>query len=262
MELIIVKIGGNIINDDAALTSFLNDFSQIQEPKILIHGGGKSATALASRLGIETMMQEGRRITDAETLKVVTMVYAGLINKNIVAQLQSLSCNAIGLCGADANLIPAHKRTHAEIDYGCVGDVIEDDIPSTTWMELLKNTIPVIAPITHDGKGQLLNTNADSIASAIAIALSKEFKVKLIYCFEKKGVLADAENEDSLISELSAEKYIQLKQDKKIINGMIPKLDNAFEALLKGVQQIRIGHATEILKMIKHDKHIGTKVSV
>lgn len=249
-KLFIIKIGGNIIDDEKKLSSFLSSFAKIQSAKILVHGGGKLATQLAERLNIPQQMVEGRRITDAETLKIVTMVYAGYINKNIVAHLQALNCNSIGLSGADGNIILAHKRQHPTLDYGFVGDV--DSINTSTLKDFLDNNIsPVIAPITADKKGQLLNTNADTIAQEIAKAMSKLYNVELIYSFEKKGVLADASDESTVIDKINIEKFQQLKEEKKIFAGMIPKLDNAFAALNSGVKKVRIGKAEELDQLIE-----------
>src|SRR6478609_201568 len=238
-KLYIIKIGGNIIDDEVKLAAFLQSFASIKSPKILVHGGGKLATKLAAQLGIEQQMIEGRRITDAETLKIVTMVYAGFINKNIVAQLQANNCNAIGLCGADGNIIQAHKRQHPSIDYGFVGDV---DAVNTTLLQslLVQNINVVLAPITHNKEGLLLNTNADTIAQEIAQAMSTLYEVHLIYSFEKKGVLLDTNDDNSVIESINPSYYAELKQQQKIFAGMIPKLDNAFAALNKGVHRVVI----------------------
>src|SRR5690349_979130 len=197
-KLYIIKIGGNIIDDEKKLSSFLKDFAEISENKILVHGGGKLATQLADKLGVEQKLVDGRRITDQETLKIVTMVYAGYINKNIVAQLQSYDCNAIGLCGADGDAILAHKRNHPVIDYGFVGDI--DAINTNLLKSLLEQNISIVfASLTHDQKGQLLNTNADTIAQELAKALSLSYEVHLIYSFEKAGVLLDANDDNTII---------------------------------------------------------------
>lgn len=248
-ELYIVKIGGNIIDDEQALADFLKKFSDIPGGKILVHGGGKLATRLAEKLGIEQQLIDGRRITDAETLKIVTMVYAGYINKNIVAQLQAHDCNAIGLCGADADAILAHKRKHAVLDYGFVGDV---DAVNTDLLHTLisKNIAPVFAPITHDQQGQLLNTNADTIAQELARALSSLYKVTLVYSFEKSGVLMDATDDSTVIPVLNPALYEDLKNKNKIFAGMIPKLDNAFAALRSGVQKVIIGKAIVLPQLL------------
>ena len=237
----LIKIGGNIIDNPTELKQFLSDFSKIEGYKILVHGGGKSATKMAESIGLAPQMIDGRRITDAAMLDVVVMIYAGQINKNIVAQLQANSTNAMGFSGADGNLIQSDKRNHPTINYGFVGDVKK---VNTNLLEtLLSNGIvPVFCAITHDGKGQLLNTNADTIASELAIALSEVFDVTLNYCFEKPGVLYDAEDDSSVIENINQELYSKLKSEKAIHSGMIPKLDNCFNSLSKGVQKIKIGH--------------------
>lgn len=250
-HLYIVKIGGNIIDDEKKLSSFLKEFSLIKEKKLLVHGGGKMATRIAEVMGIQQKMIDGRRITDAETLKIVTMVYAGYINKNIVAQLQSNDCNAIGLSGADGNSISAHKRTTG--DYGFAGDI--DSVNTSLLNDLLQtHDAVVLAPITHDGKGQLLNTNADTIAQETAKAMSKEFDIRLIYSFEKSGVLLDINDESSVINKLTRQYYQELKSpaggEAKIFAGMIPKLDNAFAALDSGVKKVVIGKAEELIELI------------
>jgi acetylglutamate kinase len=239
--LSIIKIGGNIIDNPTELKQFLSDFSKIEGNKVLVHGGGKSATKMAESIGLVPQMIDGRRITDTAMLDVVVMIYAGQINKNIVAQLQANSTNAMGFSGADGNLIQSDKRNHPTINYGFVGDVKK---VNTQLLEtLLSNgTVPVFCAITHDGKGQLLNTNADTIASELAIALSEVFDVTLNYCFEKPGVLYDAEDDSSVIENINQELYSQLKAEKAIHSGMIPKLDNCFNSLSKGVQKIKIGH--------------------
>ncbi len=239
-KLKIVKIGGNVINEKELLASFLCDFSNMEDLKILVHGGGKRATEMAKNLGLTPKMVDGRRITDKENLEVVTMVYAGLLNKNIVAQLQQKNCNAIGLTGADANTILSHKRKIKNIDYGFAGDI--DTVDSNVLNILIENKLtPVFCAITHDKKGQLLNTNADTIASEIACAMSSEYEVELIYCFEKKGVLTDINNDESVIEKIDSKRYLQLKKDKIISQGMIPKIDNCFHALENGVGQVIIG---------------------
>ena len=244
-QLTIVKVGGKIVEDPKLLANFLKDFSLITGDKILIHGGGRSATDMAEKLGIETKMVEGRRITDAEMLKVVTMVYAGLVNKNIVAQLQSLRIDAIGLTGADMNLILSKKRPVKDIDYGFVGDIRK--VNFSALLELLKqNCLPVIAPLTHDGNGTLLNTNADTIAAEVAKALAYDCNVRLIYCFEKRGVLTDENDEESLISYLDFKLFQQYKKEGIIQGGMIPKLDNAFKAIASGVKEVIITSASEL----------------
>ena len=237
----IIKIGGNIIDNPMELAYFLTDFSKIEGYKVLVHGGGKSATKLAESMGLVPQMIDGRRITDAAMLEVVVMIYAGLINKNIVAQLQANSTNAIGFSGADGNLIQSDKRNHSTINYGFVGDINQVNTPLLETL-LLNNLVPVFCAITHDGSGQLLNTNADTIACELAIALSEVFEVTLNYCFEKPGVLFDAEDDFSVIENINSELYAQLKAEKAIHSGMIPKLDNCFNSLSKGVQKIKIGH--------------------
>ena len=248
-NLFVIKIGGNIIDDEGKLSSFLKDFALIKDRKILIHGGGKLATNIADQLNIPQQIIEGRRITDAETLKVITMVYAGYINKNIVALLQANNCNAVGLSGADGNLIVAHKRDHLTIDYGFAGDI--DKVNSEWLRKLLENDFtPVISPVTHDKKGQLLNTNADTIAQEIAKSITDQYKVTLIYCFEKKGVLGNADDESTLISKINTSAYKELKEKKLIHSGMIPKLDNAFAALKNGVKNVIIGKAEDLTQLI------------
>ena len=244
-QLTIVKVGGKIVENPDFLTSFLNEFTLIAGNKILVHGGGRSATAIAEKLGIETNMKDGKRITDAEMLKVVTMVYAGLVNKNIVAQLQKLQVDAIGLTGADLNLILSERRPVKEIDYGFVGDI--KNVNVLALLELLKqNYLPVIAPLTHDGKGNLLNTNADTIAAETARALTFDCNVRLIYCFEKRGVLTNEDDEDSIIPILNFELFQQYKDKGIIQGGMIPKLENAFRAIALGVKEVVITCASEV----------------
>ena len=248
-KLLVIKIGGNIIDDEKKLSSFLRTFAAIDGKKILIHGGGKLATKLAEKMKVEQKMVEGRRITDAETLKIVTMVYAGYVNKNIVAQLQRFHCNALGLSGVDGDIILAHKRKHPVIDYGFVGDV--DSVNSPLVKKLLdQNLALVFAPITHDQTGQLLNTNADTIAQEIAKAMGNVYEVKLIYSFEKSGVLMDADDESTVISSINPVYYKELKAKEKIFAGMIPKLDNAFEALNSGVSKVIIGKAENLEELI------------
>jgi acetylglutamate kinase len=254
--LYVVKIGGNIIDDEKKLSSFLKDFAAVKGHKILIHGGGKLATKLAEQMNIPQHMIDGRRITDAETLKIVTMVYAGYINKNVVAQLQANNCNAIGLCGADGNIILAHKREVANsssggrgIDYGFAGDV--DAVNTSLLKSIIDQQIAVVmAPITHDQKGQLLNTNADTIAQEVANALSTVYDVQLIYSFEKSGVLLDANDDSTVIPSIDPAYYQQLKSEQKIFAGMIPKLDNAFAALNRGVKKVIIGKAEQLTDLI------------
>jgi acetylglutamate kinase len=252
-QLFIIKIGGNVIDDEKNLSAFLKNFATIQGAKILIHGGGKIATKLGDKLGIESKYINGRRITDAETIDLVTMVYGGLVNKKIVAQLQALKCNAIGLTGADANLIPAIKRpiTKEGIDFGFVGDVASNQLATKNFQLFLANSLtPIIAPLTHDGKGQMLNTNADTVASSIATALSALYDVRLIYCFEKKGVLENINDENSAIRLITKDIYQQLKEGNKLFDGILPKIDNAFAAIDSGVKEVLIGHADDLLQNV------------
>lgn len=236
----IIKIGGNIIDDDIALDAFLSQFSKLQSPKILVHGGGKLATQLARTLQIEVQIVDGRRITDIKTLDVITMVYAGKINKNIVAKLQSYNCNAIGFSGADGNSIVSKKRQIKAIDYGFVGDIIK--VNTNAVEALLKHGFTaVFCALTHDEKGQLLNTNADTIASELAIGLSKFYKTELYYCFEKNGVLRDLEDDNSIIEVINSESYKTLIDEGIISEGMLPKLDNCFHAIHQNVDKVCIG---------------------
>lgn len=240
MKLQIIKIGGNVINDKAKLAEALAEFAKIPTLKILVHGGGRKASELSQQMGIAPNMINGRRVTDEATLEIVTMVYSGLLNTQIVADLQALGCNAMGLNGADINAIQTHKRVVKDIDFGFVGDV--DSCNAELISELIYLGIsPVFCAITHDKKGQLLNTNADTIASTLAIALSEYFDVTLTYTFEKAGVLYDANDDNSLIPVIKKADYEQLKADKIIFDGMIPKIDNAFLALEKGVDLVEIG---------------------
>ncbi len=260
-KVYIIKIGGNIIDNPQALEKFLTDFSKIPAAKILVHGGGKLATELAKQLNVPQEMVNGRRITDGETLKITTMVYAGLINKQIVALLQANKTNAIGLSGADGNSIQSGKRKVADIDYGFVGDLNAKSINADFISSLLKlNIVPVFSAITHDGTGQLLNTNADTISSALAVGLSALYDVQLNYCFEKKGVLKNVDDDDSVIETITPQHYKQLLQEGIISKGMIPKLDNAFEAIQKGVKSVVIAHANDLLNTIHENKHAGTKL--
>ena len=242
-KVLVIKIGGNIIDDDSALEHFLDDFAKMTEPRILVHGGGRRATDISKRLGIETRMADGRRITDEASLEVVTMVYGGLINKNIVAKLQTRKVNAIGLCGADLNIIPAWKRRNSSIDYGFVGDFDPNQVDHARILWLMESGIvPVFSALTHDTEGSLLNTNADTLASGLAIALSGAVHAELHLCFEKAGVLSDANDDNSLIPVLRKEEYERMKETRQIYEGMIPKLENAFKALESGVE-VTIRHA-------------------
>ncbi|MDR0799427.1 MAG: acetylglutamate kinase [Dysgonamonadaceae bacterium] len=244
-HLTIVKVGGKIVEEPESLKALLKEFSLIAGYKILVHGGGRSATQFCEKLGIQTTMIDGRRVTDAESLKVITMVYAGWVNKTIVAQMQALHIDAVGLTGADMNLILSARRPVQKIDYGYVGDVKEVNAP--VLAELLEQGyVPVIAPVTHDGEGQLLNTNADTIAGEIAKALAFDFNIRLIYCFEKRGVLLDENDDDSVIPLLDKELFEKYKAEGIIQGGMLPKLENAFQALAAGVQEIIISRASEM----------------
>jgi acetylglutamate kinase len=260
-SLYVIKIGGNVIDNSENLYHFLKDFEKLDGFKILVHGGGKVATQVAEDLGIEARLVDGRRITDIETLRVVTMVYGGLINKNIVAQLQRFGNNAIGLTGADGNFIRAKKRPVKTIDYGFVGDIDENSINPDNISRLMEaGFTPVFCAITHDGEGQLLNTNADTIASALAVNLSSLYETTLIYCFEKRGVLQDIDDDDSLIREINPGHYEELKTQRIIHSGMLPKLDNAFTAIACGVQAVIIGKSDE-LGNLKNNKPFGTRLS-
>ncbi|MBO4985428.1 MAG: acetylglutamate kinase [Bacteroides sp.] len=244
-KLTVIKVGGKIVEEEATLQQLLDDFAAIPGYKVLVHGGGRSATKLAAALGIESKMVNGRRITDAETLKVVTMVYGGLVNKNIVAGLQARDINAMGLTGADMNVIRSVKRPVKEVDYGFVGDVKQVDA------ELLgdlihKGIVPVMAPLTHDGEGHMLNTNADTIAGETAKALARLFDVTLVFCFEKRGVLRDENDDNSVIPAITEPEFKQLVAEGIIQGGMIPKLENSFEALEAGVNEVVITLAAAI----------------
>ncbi len=244
-KLTIVKVGGKIVEEEESLTRLLNDFSHINGAKMLVHGGGRSATKIASALGIESQMVNGRRITDKDMLQVVTMVYGGLVNKNIVANLQARHVNALGLTGADMNAIHSHKRPVKDVDYGFVGDV--DLVNGDLLADLIhKGIVPVMAPLTHDGEGHILNTNADTIAGETAKALAAHFDVTLIYSFEKKGVLKDANDDESFIPHINEDEFRQYVADGIIQGGMIPKLENAFDAIHAGVSKVIITEATAI----------------
>lgn len=246
-KLILIKVGGKIVEEEATLTQLLQDFSAIEGYKVLVHGGGRSATKLAARLGIENKMVNGRRITDAETLQVVTMVYGGLVNKNIVAGLQAVGVNALGLTGADMNLMRSDKRPVKDVDYGFVGDVKEVNADLLATL-IRQGIVPVLAPLTHDKQGHMLNTNADTIAGEAAKALAKHFDVTLVFCFEKKGVLRDENDDDSVIPEIDREVFKKYVGQGIIQGGMIPKLENSFDAIDAGVKQVIITQASEILR--------------
>jgi acetylglutamate kinase len=246
-KLSIIKIGGNVIEDETSLNNFLQLFSSLKGKKILVHGGGKRATHIASKLGIESKMVDGRRITDKETLEVITMVYGGLVNKNVVAKLQALHTNAIGLTGADINSIQSIKRPIKDIDYGFVGDAKK--VNHTNIDKLIQaDFIPVFCAITHDGNGQLLNTNADTIASQVAVGMSNIYETSIYYCFELNGVLQDFNDKESVIKNIKSDSYKKLLKDGIISDGMIPKLDNCFDALKNGVQKVHIGNTTMLTK--------------
>ena len=244
-KLTIIKVGGKIVEEQESLKQLLSDFSKIEGHKILVHGGGRSATAIAAKLGIESQLIGGRRVTDAEMLKVVTMVYGGLVNKQIVAELQALNVNALGLTGADMNYMRSEKRAVKDVDYGFVGDVTA--VNAELLADLIsKNIVPILAPLTHDGRGNLLNTNADTIAGEAAKALSAHFELTLIYCFEKKGVLLNENDDNSVIAELNHDLFKKYVEQGIIQGGMIPKLENSFEALRAGVKQVIITRADQI----------------
>jgi acetylglutamate kinase len=243
----IVKIGGNIIEDQSSLKAFLKLFSNIEGKKILVHGGGKRATSMASKLGIESKMVNGRRITDAETLEVITMVYGGLVNKNMVAQLQAFNTNAIGLTGADVNSIVSEKRPVKDIDYGFVGDVKQVNFKSVDAL-MQAGFVPVFCAITHDGNGQLLNTNADTITSQLAIGMSNLYETSIYYCFELEGVLKDINDKSSVIKHIDSKIYKDLLNEGIIADGMLPKLENCFNALQHGVTTINMGNISMLTK--------------
>lgn len=252
-KLTLIKVGGKIVEEPDTLQQLLRDFSSIDGYKVLVHGGGRSATKIASQLGIESQMVNGRRITDAEMLKVVTMVYGGLVNKNIVAGLQALQVNALGLTGADMNIMRSDKRPVKDVDYGFVGDVKE--VNADVLASLIKQGIvPVLAPLTHDKQGHMLNTNADTIAGEAAKALAKYFDVTLMFCFEKKGVLLNEDDDESVIPEIDRASFQKYVAEGIIQGGMIPKLENAFQAIDAGVKEVIITQASEI------HKHTGTRV--
>ena len=254
-KLTIVKVGGKIVEETESLKQLLADFSQIEGYKVLVHGGGRSATAMAAKLGIESKMVNGRRITDAEMLKVVTMVYGGLVNKQIVAGLQALDVNALGLTGADLNYMRSEKRPIKDVDYGFVGDVKE--VNADLLADLIgKGVVLVLAPLTHDKDGNLLNTNADTIAGEAAKALAKHFDVTLMYCFEKKGVLLDENDDESVIANITPPLFEKYIAEGVIQGGMIPKLENSFQALTAGVKQVIITRSDKI------HTDSGTKISL
>ncbi len=247
-KITVVKIGGNVIDNEVAFAAFMERFAQLPSPKILIHGGGKIATRLAKDVGVETTMIEGRRVTDKAMLDIVTMTYAGLINKQVVAALQKSGCNAIGLSGADANAIKATKRKANPIDFGYVGDIDAANVNSDLLKVLLEAGItPVFCAIMHNGEGLLLNCNADTVASSVALGASRIAETDLVYCFEKRGVLRDVADDDSVIELVTPENYPQLKADGVISDGMIPKIENALKAVAQGVKRVCIKHSDELL---------------
>lgn len=244
-KITVVKVGGAVVEDEARLSRLLSDFSAIEGRKVLVHGGGRRATAVASRLGIESKMVNGRRITDRDMLEVVTMVYGGLVNKNLVARLQANGVDAIGLTGADIDVIRSHKRPVKDVDYGFVGDV--DHVDGHKLRTLIEAGItPVMAPLTHDGNGNILNTNADTIAAETAKALAEHYDVTLIFSFEKKGVLSNPDDEDSVIPLITRADFERYVADGTVAGGMLPKLENAFEAINAGVSRVNITLATAI----------------
>lgn len=255
-RLTIVKVGGAVVEDEAQLSQLLKDFSAIEGKKVLVHGGGRKATKVAEALGIESKMVGGRRITDADMLSVVTMVYGGLVNKNLVARLQANGVNALGLTGADMDVIRSHKRPLKDgVDFGFVGDV--DQVDGKILCRLIEESVtPVMAPLTHDGQGHILNTNADTIASETAKALAAYYDVTLIFCFEKKGVLRNPDDEESVISTITRADFIKYKADGTISGGMLPKIENALSAIDAGVERVIITLATAI------DGHHGTVISL
>lgn len=253
-KLTLIKVGGKIVEEQATLSRLLASFAAIPGRKVLVHGGGRSATAMASRLGIESRMVGGRRITDKAMLEVVTMVYAGLVNKNIVAGLQALGVNALGMTGADMNILLSDKRPVGEVDYGYVGDVRRVDAAALSAL-IEMGVVPVIAPLTHDGQGSMLNTNADTMAGETAKALASRYEVSLVYCFEKRGVLRDENDDNSVIAEMTRQQFETYRAEGVVQGGMIPKLENAFDAIRHGVREVIITRADAI-----GEEHEGTKI--
>lgn len=252
----VVKIGGNVIDNEAALAQFVVDFAALEGPKVLVHGGGKLATRLAEKLEIPTTMIDGRRVTDRQTLDVVTMVYAGLVNKHVVALLQAAGCNAIGLSGADANVVKATRRAAKPIDFGFVGDIAVEGVDADFILSLTeRGIVPVFCSIMHDGAGTLLNCNADSVASAVAIAVAQKAETELVFCFEKAGVMADIDDPNSVIAQICPQSYKTLLADGVVNKGMIPKIDGAFRALESGVRVVTIKHSEALT-----DAESGTKI--
>lgn len=253
-KLTLIKVGGKIVEEQATLSRLLASFAAIPGRKVLVHGGGRSATAMASRLGIESRMVGGRRITDKAMLEVVTMVYAGLVNKNIVAGLQAQGVNALGMTGADMNILLSDKRPVGEVDYGYVGDVRRVDAAALSAL-IEMGVVPVIAPLTHDGQGSMLNTNADTMAGETAKALASRYEVSLVYCFEKRGVLRDENDDNSVIAEMTRQQFETYRAEGVVQGGMIPKLENAFDAIRHGVREVIITRADAI-----GEEHEGTRI--
>ena len=249
-KLTIVKVGGKICENPTSLNALLSDFASIEGNKLLVHGGGRLATAMAERLGIETKMVDGRRITDDQMLEVVTMVYGGLVNKRIVAGLQARGVNALGMTGADMNILLSHKRPVKTVDYGWVGDVDRADGVALKSL-ISQGVVPVIAPLTHDGKGNILNTNADTMAGETAKALASLFDVTLVFCFEKEGVLRDENDDHSVIPVINRALYAELKEQGIVSGGMLPKLDNAFATLDTGVKEVIITKADNLRNLAR-----------
>ncbi len=260
--LYIIKIGGNVIEDEDKMYAFLDSFCELRKKKILVHGGGKTATQIAEQMGYQAVMIDGRRVTDSNMLKVVTMTYGGLVNKKIVCQLQARGVNSMGLTGSDGNLIQSEKRPKkGDLDFGWVGDPIS--VNTTILMKLLESGImPVIAPLTHDGKGNILNTNADTIASVIASSIIEYFDVQLIYAFELDGVLKEVENHNSLIPRLDHGTYQKMKNEGTISKGMIPKIDNAFSALKEGISSVRLMNYKKVGELDKEKNYDHTIITI
>lgn len=253
-KLSLIKIGGNVLDHSSHLKEFLERFARIEGKKILVHGGGKIATRIGEKLGIEAKYMEGRRITDDETMDLVTMVYGGLVNKQVVSALQALGCNALGLSGADANIIPASKRTVKAIDYGWAGDINTPAVDAKMLKSFLEiGLTPVFAPLTHDTIGHMLNTNADTIASSLALALSPVFKVHLMYAFEKKGVLQTVDDEHSVVRRIDRPTFEAMKATGALHSGILPKIENALLAIEKGVSRVIIGHADDLLENLTEE---------
>ena len=260
-KLIITKIGGKVIDHTEDLNKFLEDFTKIPNKKMLIHGGGNIATQIAQSMGIQPNLIDGRRITDSEMLEVVVMVYAGLVNKKIVSKLQAFGTNALGLSGADANIITAKKREVKDIDYGFVGDIEKINSQQIVYF-LNERIVPIIAPLTHDQQGNILNTNADTVAAILATALSQHFQTELFYCIDQPGLLKSLSNPNSIINKITWEKYQKYKLEGTVSEGMIPKMDTAFSALRSGVSRINICHANALLNVVKGNPKVGSELSI